>query len=365
MKRYFVLLIALLLLLGCAAPAASSQAVLSPSMPSATPDPTPVPSPTPSPLDAEAAQRQWEQLFIFSPDLASCLPADAFDEGAHQRFLAASVEERLWILDCAEEVAAQLSAAAQRAAEQLSAACGGVDYTLFVEAPSWQLIYALLRVCNNPAALQSALGESVCASLTLAGQGDAHALEISVQPLDYAAALALACAEEQALLGGKFVYSYMYTVFDETAAECGYALPPAEGNLAASITWPLASHTRLRKTWYADRDSGTRRHTGTDIWARADTEIYSCTDGTVTFVGNSAGAGNAVVVTDAYGYEFHYYHMIRLTDFLQPGDTVAAGDLIGHVGNTGNSARDHLHLTIVAPDGLYINPYPYLAAVEP
>ena len=36
-----------------------------------------------------------------------------------------------------------------------------------------------------------------------------------------------------------------------------------------------------------------------------------------------------------------------------------------HVGNTGNSARDHLHLTIIAPDGYYVNPYPYLEPIEP
>ena len=57
--------------------------------------------------------------------------------------------------------------------------------------------------------------------------------------------------------------------------------------------------------------------------------------------------------------------MIRLTDFLQPGDAVKAGELIGRVGNTGNSSRDHLHLTIVAPSGQYIDPYPYLAPLEP
>lgn len=104
---------------------------------------------------------------------------------------------------------------------------------------------------------------------------------------------------------------------------------------------------------------------GTDIWAAENTEIYSCTDGIVTFIGSNSVMGNAVIVEDDYGYEYHYYHMVRLTDFLKEGDSVSAGDLVGHVGNTGNSARDHLHLTIIAPDGYYVNPYPYLAAIEP
>ena len=147
--------------------------------------------------------------------------------------------------------------------------------------------------------------------------------------------------------------------------ELDYVQPEPEGNLATGIVWPLAQHTRLRKTWFAARDDGARKHTGTDIWAPADTPIYSCTDGTVTFVGAGEGSGNTVIVTDAYGYEFHYYHMIRVSDFLTVGQQVAAGQLIGHVGNTGNSDLDHLHLSILSPGGLFINPYPYLEAVEP
>ena len=57
--------------------------------------------------------------------------------------------------------------------------------------------------------------------------------------------------------------------------------------------------------------------------------------------------------------------MVRLTVFLEPGVQVEAGQLIGHVGNTGNSVRNHLHLTIVAPDGYFVDPYPYLEAIAP
>ena len=51
-----------------------------------------------------------------------------------------------------------------------------------------------------------------------------------------------------------------------------------------------------------------------------------------------------------------YAELVVVDRAAKEGDTVKAGDLIGHVGNTGNSARDHLHLTIVAPDGFYVNP---------
>ena len=56
--------------------------------------------------------------------------------------------------------------------------------------------------------------------------------------------------------------------------------------------------------------------------------------------------------------------MVRETDFLKAGDTVKAGDVIGYVGNTGNSVVDHLHITIVAPNGQYIDPYSLMTAAK-
>ena len=34
-----------------------------------------------------------------------------------------------------------------------------------------------------------------------------------------------------------------------------------------------------------------------------------------------------------------------------------AGELIGHVGNTGNSAVNHLHLGLITPDSEYVRLY--------
>ena len=82
-------------------------------------------------------------------------------------------------------------------------------------------------------------------------------------------------------------------------------------------------------------------------------------------MGSTRGGGNSVVVEDDYGFMFYYHHMVRPTDFLAEGERVEAGQLIGHVGNTGNSSVNHLHLAIASPYGILINPYPYLLAVKP
>ena len=75
-------------------------------------------------------------------------------------------------------------------------------------------------------------------------------------------------------------------------------------------------------------------------------------------------AGNYVVVRDKYGFYYVYCHMVELTTFLAEGERVEQGQLIGHVGNTGNSDAPHLHLSIIAPEHIYINPYPVLHRVR-
>jgi hypothetical protein len=92
-----------------------------------------------------------------------------------------------------------------------------------------------------------------------------------------------------------------------------------------------------------------------------DAPIYSMTDGRVIEVmdglpenvphsGKVAininfanAAGNHVVVDLGYGLYALYAHMRPGSIKVKQGDIVKAGDVIGHVGNTGNSTEPHLH----------------------
>ncbi len=354
--------VGLVFLSGCSAPP----------LVTATPAPTlavtPSPSPSPTPFPAEELSQTLEQLFqdAFSPALPEQHPANLFDPTSPWNFFDAEEADRLWLLTYAEGLTQQLEDAAQQAANSLAQSLGlQPQLELSVTGLNWQMCAALLQLSDSPQAAQAAVKAALSFEGTVSPGTDVLPISICIQPLPYQEALQAASGSQSAFSSGQFLYAYLYTVYDESMTELDYVQPEPEGNLATGIVWPLAQHTRLRKTWFAARDDGARKHTGTDIWAPADTPIYSCTDGTVTFVGAGEGSGNTVIVTDAYGYEFHYYHMIRVSDFLTVGQQVAAGQLIGHVGNTGNSDLDHLHLSILSPEGLFINPYPYLEAVEP
>ena len=364
MKHCLCLLLSLLLTAASCAPVENTA---EPAPETSVPVPTVLADPTPlnEALLHQEVYALWSDSLSF--DIMPYLPNNMFDPEAPWRVFATSDEDRLWLPQCRDALSDAAASALIAAAEKYASGCAKqLAFSYDVQCPNWQMIYAAVCARFSADEANRALNLLFELDANIPEQSDdAAVIELRIYPLPYKQALRNICPDDSAYMSACFTYSYALTVYDEAAVEADYVQPPAEGNLASGITWPLASHTRLRKTWYYGRSNNTRKHTGTDIWAKEGTEIYSCTDGTVTFVGFGQGMGNAVIITDDFGYEFHYYHMVNLTDFLTAGDRVTAGELIGHVGNTGNSDLDHLHLTIAAPDGTYVNPYPYLAAIQP
>jgi murein DD-endopeptidase MepM/ murein hydrolase activator NlpD len=60
---------------------------------------------------------------------------------------------------------------------------------------------------------------------------------------------------------------------------------------------------------------------------------------------NDKGWGNCIVVNDqeGTGYQYLYAHMVSFNGNPAIGDEVSAGQVIGYLGNTGNSTGAHLH----------------------
>jgi len=248
--------------------------------------------------------------------------------------------------------------AAEAAAKELNALPTNTDDESFVvcnyTSPGWKYFAAILPIIKTEEAFESIL--------VIASAGDTP-YTISFENMQQAA-MRIAGDDGQVYMKAGLVYAYLLTVYNERGKAISFKQPSLPSMLKNELVYPLESTIRIRKSWYAKRDGGVRKHTGTDIHAEEGTEIYSCTDGTVLYIGFGVTPGYYVIIEDALGYEYHYYHMVRETDFLEPGDTVSAGDLVGYVGNTGNSVVNHLHINIVAPNGQYINPYSLMVAAK-
>lgn len=135
------------------------------------------------------------------------------------------------------------------------------------------------------------------------------------------------------------------------------------GQIIVRGTWvcPVQGPVSFTDTFGAPR-SGGRRHQGNDLFSPGGTPLVAVTEGSVFFQGDPLG-GNAAYVEGHDGNTYYYAH---LSDYVGGARAVAAGELIGHVGNTGDAAGGptHLHFEIRpgGPNGRAIDPYPTLAA---
>ena len=234
--------------------------------------------------------------------------------------------------------------------------------TLQLEMPSWKYFACVLRVIKNTQEFLNCM-EITCDVSQTAGKEAQLKYSIAFRPVDEIAQ-ELDHGDGENYMELRLTYVYLNTVFNERGRYTSYRMPQIPAYLTNSIAFPLEGYSKLRKSWYASRDRGYRKHTGMDIHAPENTKILSCTAGTVMYVGWTDVAGYYVVVRDSQGYEFHYYHMVKKTGFLKPGDNVAMGELLGYVGNTGNSSVNHLHIGIISPKDMYINPYSLMMAAQ-
>ncbi|WP_071460005.1 M23 family metallopeptidase [Bacillus massilinigeriensis] len=91
---------------------------------------------------------------------------------------------------------------------------------------------------------------------------------------------------------------------------------------------------------------GTRggKHKGVDIAGPLNDVIVAVESGTVTKSYYSASYGNVVFVKHPNGYETVYAHL--KTRQVAEGQDIEQGDILGYMGNTGDSSGVHLHFEV-------------------
>lgn len=142
------------------------------------------------------------------------------------------------------------------------------------------------------------------------------------------------------------------------AAGCGddaaapvYERPDEESpDPTLTLVWPLSAsaepdadsvHSPYGPRWIGSYDF----HAGIDLPAAVGRQVRAVMAGTVaqvrTWDGSSTGAGNAILIHHDQGRSTAYLHLH--TTRVSTGESVAAGQVIGQVGETG-ATYPHLHL---------------------
>ena len=104
-----------------------------------------------------------------------------------------------------------------------------------------------------------------------------------------------------------------------------------------------------------------KTHDGLDVGASTGTPLYAMSQGTVVRSSFDASFGNKVEIQYWDGSVSWYAHMNSRA--VQAGQTVLPGEIVGWVGNTGNSTGPHLHIEIQTAPGVDqpLDPRPWLS----
>ena len=126
------------------------------------------------------------------------------------------------------------------------------------------------------------------------------------------------------------------------------------------FAWPCPSYKRISDE-YGNRMHPTlgveKFHNGLDMAAPSGSSILAAYDGDVVAADYSASMGNYIMIDHGSGLYTIYMHCSAL--YVSKGQSVSKGQNIAAVGSTGRSTGPHLHFG-VRLNGSYVSPWNYL-----
>jgi murein DD-endopeptidase MepM/ murein hydrolase activator NlpD len=124
---------------------------------------------------------------------------------------------------------------------------------------------------------------------------------------------------------------------------------------------PVSSAFGTRRS-YNGGPVGMCGHEGTDFDVDAGVPIYAPARGRVVFAGTTQVRGELTVIDHGVGVFSAYFHQSAI--FVQAGQIVEPGMLIGKVGTTGLSTGPHLHWSVIV-NSEYVDPLEWTSRVMP
>lgn len=136
------------------------------------------------------------------------------------------------------------------------------------------------------------------------------------------------------------------------AGYCGEVYEGAIG--IGSFIWPTVA------TYLSGYDYSPTLHPGIDIAGAEGNAVFATDSGVVVYSGWSQyGYGYLIVLDHGNGWQSAYAHLSAVS--VGCGQSVAQGNVIGAVGNTGNSTGAHLHFELRSEIYGKVNPWDFVS----
>ncbi len=119
---------------------------------------------------------------------------------------------------------------------------------------------------------------------------------------------------------------------------------PGANEFMSQLIYPLTNPAPTTSSfgWRTHPITGSRRfHSGIDIGAPMGAPVVATGSGTIVSAGWLGGYGKAIVIQHNGVQQTLYGHLSEV--FVQPGQQIEQGTVIGRVGSSGNSTGPHLH----------------------
>jgi murein DD-endopeptidase MepM/ murein hydrolase activator NlpD len=151
------------------------------------------------------------------------------------------------------------------------------------------------------------------------------------------------------------------SVTRDNPAAAAYYGPGSCGSIYAgaigtySFIWPTVANYLSGNDWTPPI------HNGIDIAGAEGNSVFASDSGVVVYAGwSNYGFGNLLVIDHGTGFQTAYAHLNSIA--VSCGVNVSQGEVVGSVGNTGNSTGPHLHFEITNTSYGKVNPWDYVSA---
>lgn len=203
-------------------------------------------------------------------------------------------------------------------------------------------------------------------SLTRAADRRATAAAERIRKLGLNPGMMLASLDDRSAMGGPLIsLSTGRGALDQRFLRLGASLARMEAleRGLAGIPQVMPASLEYISSGFGYRSDpftgGAAYHAGLDFRGPIGAPIYAAAAGTVSFAGVRSGYGNCIEIDHGNGLMTRYAHMSGYR--ARAGQKVAAGQVVGLIGNTGRSTGPHLHFEVRMNDRP-LNPRPFLEA---